>query len=74
MNHNYKKHFEVNKETWNKKVATHLKSEFYDVEGFKKGKSSLNKYELEELGDVNGKSLLHLQCHFWHDTLSWSRM
>ena len=31
-------------------------------------------YELLALGDVNGKSLLHLQCHFGQDTLSWSRM
>lgn len=69
-----KQYFEINKDTWNKKVAIHAKSDFYDVEGFLKGKSSLNSYELEELGDVNGKSLLHLQCHFGQDTLSWSRL
>ena len=43
-------------------------------EGFKKGKNSLNAYELEEVGDVKGKKLLHLQCHFGQDTLSWSRL
>jgi len=43
------------------------------VEGFKNGKTSLNKLELDELGNVNGKSLLHLQCHFGLDTLSWAR-
>lgn len=74
MSDNNKKYFEVNKETWNKKVSIHKASEFYDVEGFKKGKSSLNTYELAEVGDVNGKSLLHLQCHFGQDTLSWSRL
>jgi SAM-dependent methyltransferase len=46
----------------------------YDLDLFKKGKSSLMLYELKALGDVNGKSLLHLQCHFGQDTLSWSRM
>ncbi len=70
-NDNY---FEVNKATWNQKVAVHVKSEMYDMEAFKAGKSSLMSYELEALGDVNGKSLLHLQCHFGQDTLSWSRM
>ena len=30
--------------------------------------------ELEELGDVAGRSLLHLQCHFGMDTLSWARL
>lgn len=68
------KYFEENKDTWNKKVSVHIKSDFYDVEGFKKGKTSLNKYELEELVEVRDKSLLHLQCHFGQDTLSWSRL
>ena len=70
----FKKAFETNRESWNNKVASHAASDFYDLEGFKKGASSLNKYELEALGDVSGKSLLHLQCHFGQDTLSWSRM
>ncbi|NRB60013.1 MAG: class I SAM-dependent methyltransferase [Winogradskyella sp.] len=67
------KYFNVNKDTWNKKVAIHAKSEMYDIEGFKSGKSSLMPYEIKALGDVKGKSLLHLQCHFGQDTLSWSR-
>ena len=69
-----KEAFSTNKETWNKKVAVHAQSEFYKLEEFKKGESSLNSYELNALGDVSGKSLLHLQCHFGQDTLSWSRM
>ncbi|WP_438422376.1 class I SAM-dependent methyltransferase [Aquimarina macrocephali] len=69
--HNY---FETNKQTWNKKVDIHARSDFYDIEAFKKGKTSLKQYELEALGDVSGKSLLHLQCHFGQDTLSWSRL
>lgn len=74
MDTNHKKYFEVNKATWDKKVSIHAKSDFYDIVGFKNGKTSLNNYELEELGNVNGKSLLHLQCHFGQDTLSWSRL
>lgn len=69
-----KEYFDVNKDTWNKKVSIHAASDFYDVAGFLKGKTSLNSYELEELGNVKGKSLLHLQCHFGQDTLSWSRL
>ncbi|WP_028887706.1 class I SAM-dependent methyltransferase [Tenacibaculum ovolyticum] len=71
---NNEQYFVINKETWNKKVAVHAKSDMYDLDVFKKGKSSLNKYELDALGDVSGKSLLHLQCHFGQDTLSLSRM
>ena len=69
-----KDHFEINRETWNKKVKIHASSQMYDMEAFKNGKSSLMPYELKALGNVNGKSLLHLQCHFGQDTLSWSRL
>lgn len=62
-----------NKILWNKRAQVHRDSSFYDVEGFKAGKSSLNFIEIEELGDVKDKSLLHLQCHFGLDTLSWAR-
>jgi len=68
------KAFETNRETWNKKVAIHAASDFYAMEDFKSGKTSLNHYELEALGNVSGKSMLHLQCHFGQDTLSWARM
>jgi len=71
---NKAKCFETNKTTWNDKVKVHAKSDMYDLDAFKKEKSSLMPYELEALGDVSGKSLLHLQCHFGQDTLSWSRM
>jgi len=71
---NISKAFNVNRDTWNKKVAVHAASEFYGMEAFKKGKSSLNVFEMEALNDVSGKSLLHLQCHFGQDTLSWSRL
>ena len=70
----YDNYFDVNKATWNKKVAVHTKSAMYDMPSFIKGKSSLNEYELRALGEVSGMSMLHLQCHFGQDTLSWSRM
>jgi SAM-dependent methyltransferase len=30
--------------------------------------------DIREMGDVEGKTLLHLQCHFGMDTLSWARL
>ena len=74
MSNEFQKFFKTNKATWDKKVVVHASSDFYDLESFKNGVNSLKKYELEALGDVSGKSLLHLQCHFGQDTLSWSRM
>lgn len=68
------KFFDTNRATWNKKVSIHANSDMYDMQAFKNGKSSLMSYELDALGDVNEKTLLHLQCHFGQDTLSLSRM
>jgi len=67
-------YFKANKATWNDKVKVHAKSDMYNMKAFKAGKSSLMSYETKALGDVTGKSLLHLQCHFGQDTLSWSRL
>ena len=52
----------------------HLASAFYDLDGFKAGATSLRSIELEEVGDVTGLDLLHLQCHFGMDTISWARL
>ncbi|MEJ5962837.1 class I SAM-dependent methyltransferase [Pedobacter immunditicola] len=64
----------INKQSWNNRIDSHLKSDFYDVDGFLKGNSSLNDIELELLGEVKGKSILHLQCHFGQDTISLGRL
>jgi 2-polyprenyl-3-methyl-5-hydroxy-6-metoxy-1,4-benzoquinol methylase len=67
-------YIEANKELWNQRTDVHFTSDFYDVPTFIEGKNSLKEIELELLGDVNGKSILHLQCHFGQDTLSLARM
>ncbi|MDN5200884.1 class I SAM-dependent methyltransferase [Fulvivirgaceae bacterium BMA10] len=69
----FENYFKSNQALWNLKTDVHVKSDFYDLEAFKKGKSSLHQIELDEIGDVKGKSMLHLQCHFGQDTLSWAR-
>ena len=64
----------INKSTWNDKVDVHIESDFYDMEGFLNGKLTLNAIELELLGNVKGKKVLHLQCHFGQDTMTFSRI
>ena len=68
-----KDYFKVNQSLWDQKTPVHAESDFYDLKGFKAGGESLNSPELEALMPVSGKSLLHLQCHFGQDTLSWAR-
>lgn len=67
-------YIEINKESWNNRLESHLKSDFYDLEAFLNGKSSLNKIELDIFGDIKGKNILHLQCHFGQDTISLNRL
>lgn len=67
-------YLEINRKSWNNRVDAHLASDFYDVNGFLQGKSSLNDIELQLLGDLNGKEVLHLQCHFGQDSLSMARL
>jgi 2-polyprenyl-3-methyl-5-hydroxy-6-metoxy-1,4-benzoquinol methylase len=67
-------YLKLNKKAWDSRTDVHIKSKFYDVESFKRGKCSLNPLELTLLGDIKDKSLLHLQCHFGQDTLSLARL
>lgn len=69
-----KEYIKLNKATWDNKTESHYESDFYDVKGFIAGKSSLNQIEIDLLGDFNGKTLLHLQCHFGQDTISLERL
>lgn len=67
-------YLDINRKSWNNRVDAHLLSEFYDLPSFKNGVNSLNEIELKLLGDLEGKSVLHLQCHFGQDTISLSRL
>lgn len=68
-----KEYAELNRKLWNERTAIHYASSFYDVDSFIQGAEILNSIELDLLGDVNQKSLLHLQCHFGMDTIALAR-
>ncbi len=67
-------YFNDNRASWDQRVAIHEASEFYDLKNFLSGANCLSEIELSELGDISGKRLLHLQCHFGMDTMALSRM
>ena len=66
-------YMEANRQHWDEVTPIHVASSFYDVEDFKRNPDRLKPVELAELGDVRGKTLLHVQCHFGIDTISWAR-
>ncbi len=68
------KYREANRALWDEWTGIHYGSDFYRVEAFKQGLNKLRPYEMEEVGPVDEKSLLHLQCHFGMDTLCWARL
>ena len=70
-NNNY---IQINRTSWDNKVDIHLASDFYAMDDFLIGKTSLKEIELALLGNINQQKLLHLQCHFGQDSISLSRM
>ena len=58
---------------WEERVPLHVDGEFYAVPAWLAGEEQLRQFELDELGDVSGLTLVHPQCHFGQDTLGWAR-
>lgn len=68
------KYINANRALWDELARINYRSDFYKVDAFKAGLNKLRPYEMEEIGKVEGKELLHLQCHFGLDTLCWARL
>jgi len=67
----------ANRANWSDRVAGHWEPDGYDAPGFIADAdrlSSIVQFDRQYLGDVAGRTLLHLQCHFGMDTLSWARL
>jgi len=65
---------EINRRYWDSLVEGHFDSTFYRVNQFLAGENSLDALETSVVGPVEGKSLLHLQCHFGISSLSLARL
>ena len=63
----------ANHTVWEAWTPHHFQSQGYDIPSFKAGREPLDPISLAGVGDVKGKTLLHLQCHLGLDTLSWAR-
>jgi SAM-dependent methyltransferase len=67
--------FDINRRNWEDRVPIHLRDTTgcYRINAFLAGTKPLDPIVAAELGDVRGRRLLHLQCHFGLDTLSLAR-
>lgn len=68
------KDHELNRAGWNKRTDAHLQHPEYKTGEFLGGAVILHPLELAEIGEISGKTLLHLQCHFGLDTLCLARL
>jgi SAM-dependent methyltransferase len=67
----------VNRANWDSRVDTHFSSEEYGVARFQSDPAHLSgvvQFDRTNLGDIAGKSLVHLQCHIGTDTVSLARL
>ena len=62
-----------NKALWDEIAPVHFRA-YPEVDILRKGGIVLDPLEMEALAPVEGKTLLHLQCHIGTDTLSWARL
>ncbi|MEZ5378774.1 MAG: class I SAM-dependent methyltransferase [Acidimicrobiales bacterium] len=65
---------DVNRQLWDAMADAHVDSAFYDLAGLVAGRDDLRPWESREVGPVDGKRLLHLQCHLGTDTIGWARL
>ncbi|MBT3942850.1 MAG: class I SAM-dependent methyltransferase [Chloroflexi bacterium] len=63
-----------NEAFWDEVTPVHAASDYYQLDKFRTGENVLHDFIVEEVGDVTGLSMLHLQCHFGLDTLNWARL
>jgi len=61
-----------NRVLWDEIAPVHLAS-YKEVILLREGSEILDEIELREIGEVRGKTMLHLQCHIGTDSLAWAR-
>ncbi len=57
-------YMKINQDWWNEAAQVHAQGDAYQLKAFQEGLIKLHRLERAEVGDVAGKKLLHLQCHF----------
>jgi SAM-dependent methyltransferase len=63
----------ANRAHWDELVAVHLGPRGYDLTSLRERRGRLNAIEEAELWPVEGQYILHLQCHFGADTLTFAQ-
>ncbi|MEE8489386.1 MAG: class I SAM-dependent methyltransferase, partial [Acidimicrobiia bacterium] len=68
---------ETNRANWDSRVDSHYGSDGYGIDRFIDDPSFVGEvvsFDSNNVPDVSGKRLIHLQCHIGTDTLGWARL
>lgn len=62
-----------NRKLWDEWADVHASGTWYDLDAVRRGSDKLRPYEIDEVGDVRDRTLIHLMCQLGTDTLAWAR-
>lgn len=64
----------INQVNWDARVPVHLKAYSYNtaLQALRDGQHCLPPEAVQALGDVSGRSMVHLMCHLGLDSLAWA--
>jgi SAM-dependent methyltransferase len=64
---------ESNRTLWDEWAKIHAAGGWYNLDAVRAGADKLRPYEIDEVGDVAGLTMLHLQCQIGTDSIAWAR-
>lgn len=64
--------FLANEANWDARVPVHAASAFYGADGGRDPFYWFAPFEWEDLGDLRGRELVHLQCHLGTETIAFA--
>ena len=73
----YSNLFADNEANWDDRAKVHVLSDMYDVETLISDPTHIEAciaIDHERLGSLDGKDVVHLQCHLGTDTLCFNRL
>lgn len=63
----------INQENWDARTPVHVASQFYGVDGSRAAEDWFAPFEWQDLGDLQDRDVLHLQCHLGTETHAFVR-
>jgi SAM-dependent methyltransferase len=63
----------ANQENWDARTPMHVASRFYGLDGSRSPDSWFGSFEWDDLGPLNNRDVVHLQCHLGTETVAFAQ-